>query len=161
MPRKNFYISVADEKEVYEKAKKYAGESLSSVIVDGLKAFVMKQESLEKGLEEIKLWVGVKYHKDSRCEGNFIKFFGKLIAEDSIKKPVDRYEITKIYYTKKGKILLYNERIRPAESLEHVTVCEHEVLNSVDELKGKRVSNKIIEEADLMMPDLLCKDLDI
>lgn len=157
MPKKNFYLSEGDIK-IYERAKEYAGESLSAVIVDGLKQFVQKKEDDATGMQEISLLIGREnfYAQEAHFEG--IKFTGKKIVNITY----DGYQDTKkasfsVYFTRKGKVLVYEEYIRDDGEVN----SRYELFNSVNEFMSAGYPSDLICSALKNMPQKHFKELDI
>ena len=163
MPRKNFYISEADEEEFYLKAKKMAGDSLSSVIVQSLKDFVIKQEAFEKGLEEVKVWKDATGdHADGTISGQQFKFMGKLLSKDEDTGESGSHITISLYLTRKGKYILYVvlESKEKGETYYDFSQIESKK-ELIGEVKKGSLTQKMLTEAEEKMPDIICEELDI
>ena len=102
MPNKTIYVSEKDI-PVFEKAKKIAGEALSSVISHALQEYVARNQAKDRGMQEISIKVGVK--KSERE----LHFVGIQVGEKWTGLSHDnkwRLEAT-IYLTQKGKWAVY------------------------------------------------------
>ena len=159
MPRKNFYLSESDE-EYYQLAKKYAGESLSSIIVQGLKAFVLRKQMEERSMEEVVRWIGDQESETGIKKGQNIKFVGKKIGDGEIVRSDNSKVVTvyELYYTRKGQYLLY-KTINDYEN--KASYSEHKVFSNYNGLMTVRLPASIIEGVEKNMPDVVCEELDI
>lgn len=160
MPRKNFYISESDEKEVYQKAKDLAGDSISAVIVDALKQYVYSKEALAKEMTQIVIFEGSIDHDYKVSEGTNFRFTGKEISKyvheiDAIELIVTYF----LYYTLKGKFLVWKCTYDKRTITEKCT--KSKPYDSFREVSEAGYPNELISDAIKKMPDVACEDLDI
>jgi EXLDI family protein len=72
MPTKTIYVANEDL-SVFERAQKLVGDNLSSVIVQSLKALIVREEALSKGMKEISVQVGTKgFQQEKRFNGRLV-----------------------------------------------------------------------------------------
>jgi len=157
VPRKNIYISDADE-EFYQLAKKYAGDSLSSVIVNGLKRFVIEKQAEEKAMTEVTRWVGREEVEEGIANGHNIKFVGKLLGSGGVDEDSGVQRKYELFYTRKSMYLLYKVETTPDGS---TAISSWKTYSSYKELMTVRLPNSVIEGIEKNMPDVVCEVLDI
>lgn len=108
MPKTSIYIRDEDV-EMFEKARKLAGEEgLSKVVADTVKLYVRIKDAEKDGMEEVRLEIGVGNNTEE------IAFIGKLISEYTEYKGQtsdmrDRWTDYKVYLTSKDYLLLYKK----------------------------------------------------
>lgn len=157
MPKKTFYLS-EDDLVTYEKAKTIAGDSVSSVIMQGLKDYVVKWEQQEFGYETIQLFEGEELALEGQQRGQYFKFIGKLLAEDQKDEEglfSTRYQL---YVTRKGKYLLYTIE---DDLTQHVRTFKKYIKDDVAGLRAMELPPELLSKADKNMPDLFVEVLDI
>lgn len=108
MPNKTIYVKEEDI-ELFEKAQRLLGDSLSGAIAEGLRRLVAAKEAEVRGMKEITLTVGVVPDTSKvRFIGRSLAGGQKLTGQTSSKD--DRGVNIEIYQTKKGNILVWWER---------------------------------------------------
>jgi len=142
MPRKNIYFSDSDL-EYYELAKKYAGDSLSLTIVQGLKDFVWKKQMEEKSMEEVTKFIGENVAIAGFSTGQNIKFIGKKISSGVVEAGVQRYLQYELYYTRKGQFLLYE--VDNEADFKYTT--SYKLYRDYNELNNKTLPSGMLKEA--------------
>lgn len=158
MPRKNFYISEADEKEVYQRAKELAGDSMSSIIVDALKQYIYSKETLAKEMGPIVIFGGEVDHKLNVSKGTNFQFTGKEIAKHTETNKSGFQMSYKLYFTLKGKFLLWVSALDRKTDIE---TCSRFVLDSIRDLSERDIPNELISQAVKNMPEVTYEELDI
>lgn len=156
MPRKNFYLADADV-PIYEKAKEYVGDSLSSFIVDALKKLVQEREDRGKDLVEIRLWTGREDHEWDLHSGEYIKFTGRLLAtgDNEIAEYSYNYQL---YETRKGGFLLYTKSYSERE---RATESSYRTFKDYIEVTKLQLPSRLFQEAEAKLKDFKCVELDI
>ncbi|HXE96193.1 MAG TPA: hypothetical protein VN642_07300 [Dongiaceae bacterium] len=160
MPRKNFYISDADEKDVYQKAKDLAGDSISSVIVDALRQYVYSREAAAKEMDPIIIYEGQIDHRHNVSTGTNLRFTGKELA--TYKPGTDELDLVvvyKLYYTLKGKFLVWKGSFNRDSEIEICT--RSKAYDSFREVSEGGYPGELISQAVKQMPDVACEELDI
>lgn len=160
MPRKNFYIPESDL-EYYEKAKEYAGESLSSILVQCLKNIVRNKEIQENQMEMISIFIGESDGVTHSMKGERIKFVGKKIATDYYDSEPNTFINYSLYYTRKGKYLLY---VVYEDTAALQTEFSYKVYDSFSALYNANLTVKLINEAEKFfgkLSDIPSRELDI
>jgi EXLDI family protein len=72
MPTKTIYVANEDL-TVFERAQKLVGDNLSSVIVQSLKALIVREEAQSKGMKEVSVQVGTKgFQQEKRFNGRLV-----------------------------------------------------------------------------------------
>ena len=159
MAKKTIYVPDADL-DVFEQAKKYAGESMSAVIVQGLKDFVKSKEKELHGYEEVVLFEG-KMHTGVQV-GRNVKFMGKLLAEDYRDRVQGFTSATrhyyKIYLTFKGAFVLY-QQIDSPKNVEDI--YKFDTYQNMEELLKQDLPPNLLREATSNLPEVVCEELDI
>jgi hypothetical protein len=157
MATKTIYVPDEDL-QVFDKAKDLAGDSLSAVVIQALKDFILKKELEEKAMQAIKLWKGSEDLNSSSIDGQYIKFYGKPLSEASFE--IDKYHFIhyELYLTKKRQYLLYSvdENLK-----EGIVVSDYSPPFSDLKEIMKRVPAKLIIDAEKQMPGVLCEELDV
>ena len=143
---------------VYEKAKKIAGESVSSVLIQGLKDFVVKWEMQEFGFNEVQLFEGEEYYRDQYSKGQYFKFSGKQLAEATVEHVQGVSTVYKLYLSRKGKFLLY---ITFEDLNKDMCRSSKEIYDTIGDMKGKDLPPELFSQADKSMPNLFVEVLDI
>lgn len=115
MARINLYVSKELE-SVYEKAKEFAGDSISSLFGEFMTKYVACKEAELKGMGEVPLIIGTVDYGNNSSSLAGIKFFGRSLA----KCETNNYEnfdqaYLEVFLTKKGKLLLYWELTKGTE----------------------------------------------
>jgi len=157
MPKKNFYLPEEDI-NLYEKAKEYAGESVSSVIVDALKEFVKKKEAEARGMKEYPLFIGREnvHFQDAQYEG--IKFTGMIVAEIVYEQYQDTQKTAfTVFTTKKGKFLVYILAIYEDGEI----VKKHYIYSNMSEFMSSGYPSDLISLAIKNMPQVQFRELDV
>lgn len=159
MPKKTFYLSEEDL-STYEKAKSIAGDSISSVLMQGLKDFVVKWEKQEFGYTEFMLFEGRESYTDQIPQGQHFKFIGKLLSQATKEYTPEISDTYSLYITRKGKFLLY---IDSEDLTKDEHVCKKEIKDNISELKDRKpkLPPELFTEADKKMPNLFIEVLDI
>ena len=157
MPKKTFYLSEEDL-TVYEKVKSIAGDSTSSIIMQGLKDYVIRWEKQELGFKTFQLFEGVEFHPEGIRQGQDIKFVGKLIASHQVE--IERVVSTlyEMYLTRKGKYLVYTVE---DDFKDNTRSFKKFVKDDVAGLRELTLPPELLEIADKNMPDLFIEVLDI
>lgn len=158
MPRKNFYISETDEKEVYQKAKELAGDSMSSIIVDALKQYIYSKETLAREMGPIVIFGGEVDHKLNVSKGTNSQFTGKEIARHSEMNKSGFQMSYKLYFTLKGKFLVW---ISALDTKTDIETCTRFVLDSMRDLSEREFPSELISQAVKNMPEVTYEELDI
>ncbi|GFO61936.1 hypothetical protein GMST_42610 [Geomonas silvestris] len=157
MPKKTFYLS-EDDLAIYEKAKGIAGDSVSSVIMQGLKDYVVKWEMSEFDYNTVQLFEGSEVHPDDVRQGQYFKFVGKLLAED-YREELGVLTINyQLYATRKGKYLLYTAL---DDEQKGVKTYSKVIKDDVAGLRELNLPPELLAKADKNMPDLFVEVLDI
>ena len=158
MPKKTFYLS-EDDLSTYEKAKSIAGDSISSVIMQGLREYVVKWEKQDKDFIEIVIFEGKRNPEEKTLEGQNIMFVGKILSSKSVEYEQGVGMAYSLYLTRKGKLLLYmvNYDFTGFPS-EH---CSYEVKDRIQDFKDYTLPHDLLAEAEKNMPGITCKVLDI
>jgi hypothetical protein len=158
MPKKTFYLS-EDDLSTYEKAKSIAGDSISSVIMQGLKDFVVKWEKQDKDFIEIVIFEGKRNPEEKTLEGQNIMFVGKKLSSKNVEYDQGVGMAYSLYLTRKGKLLLYMVNYDytgfPSEH------CSYEVKDRIQDFKDYTLPHDLLSEAEKNMPGITCKVLDI
>lgn len=159
MPKKTFYLSEEDL-STYEKAKSIAGDSISSVIMNGLKDFVVKWEKQEFGYTEVMLFEGEDSYINQTTQGQHFKFIGKLLSQITQEYTPEISDTYTLYITRKGKFLLH---IDSEDLTKDRRLRKKEIKDSIAELKERKpkLPPELFTEADNKMPDLFIEVLDI
>ena len=111
MPNKTIYISDKDV-ELFNEAKRIAGKSVSSVIVDALRVYV-NQAKRRDGMDEIRVKVGPK--NDVRTE----RFVGERLFGWSGVGADGAWVVAEAFLTSEGRIAAY-VRYWPQERFAHM-----------------------------------------
>jgi len=107
MGRINLYVSKELE-PVYEKAKEFAGDSMSSLFGEFLKNYVVDKECELNGMQEIKLFLGFEDYGLNTSSLTGIKFIGTFLAGCNTRNFEDNDDAElKVYLTKKGQLLVW------------------------------------------------------
>jgi len=145
---------------IYQRAREYAGDNLSAVIVQGLKLYVEKMDITTKGMQEVIIFEGKYLMAQQVAQGKNLKFIGLKLAEG--KSQDIHYEgcyyIYEIYLTKKGKFLVHSTTTNPKEFLE---TSSHKVFDSYSEVMNAGYPYEMLEEARKKIPEIACEELDV
>ena len=72
MPTKTIYVA-AEDLSIFERAQKLVGDNLSSLIVQSLKALIVREEARSKGMKEITVQTGTKgLQQEKRFNGHLV-----------------------------------------------------------------------------------------
>jgi EXLDI family protein len=72
MPTKTIYVANEDL-TIFERAQRLVGDNLSSVIVQSLRALIVREEAQSKGMKEIAIQVGTKgFQQEKRFNGRLV-----------------------------------------------------------------------------------------
>lgn len=162
MPNKNIYIRKEDL-EIFEKAEKLGGDSISAIIAEALQKYVEIKEAELAGMQEQTLTVGI-FRPRGEDDTRKIKFVGRLLAEGTVytgqtSSRDDRGITYKVYQTKAGKIIIFWRKWSRWEREndyadynifdalpEHDDVIEGKVLDSYDH-DFVKVPGSLLQEA--------------
>jgi hypothetical protein len=101
MPNKTIYIS-QDDLPYYEEAKRLAGKSISSVIAEALKAYILDAKKKESAMKEVKLPVGPRGMQRSE------RFIGTKAFDWSGRDSSDEWWMkVEAYVTQERRIAVY------------------------------------------------------
>lgn len=156
MPKKSFYLS-EDELKTYERAKELAGESLSAILNQCLKAYVNNKENQEKDMSYVVKFIGEKHMVDNVIDGESIKFVGRFISKDCREIGKDEQECLELYYTRKGKYLLYWQ----IDNAGYVFNSGYKVYNEITDLYSANLTPKLIADVEKMFREVPCRELDV
>jgi hypothetical protein len=154
MPRKNFYVPDA-EVEVYEKAKEYVGDSISSFIMDGLKKLVNDMEAKAKSLNEIRLWVGEENDVFDSKTGEYVKFIGRLLGQGTIDDISSH--VFELYETKKGNFLLHTVH----DNNQGLSTSSYSIYKEYKEVTKLNLPSSLYKEAETKLGNFRCVELDV
>lgn len=159
MANKTIYVP-DDDVEVFERCKAVAGKSLSSVILNALKQYLVQKEAEGSGMQEFNLWVGVENLSEhaGRIEGKRIVFVGAELAE--FKDDLRNENITiRVFKTQKGKYIVHTV-ILDKEKME----CESYYTRYEDfkELSQPgRLPGQLLNDLQKVRPDIELEILDV
>ncbi|GFO55571.1 hypothetical protein GMSM_25780 [Geomonas sp. Red276] len=96
-------FSIPDEKEVvYERFKEIVPE-VSGALMEMIEGYVRRHEAQQKSMEAQRVFKG-KHNRDSDVfTGQEFRFFGTVVDSDTD----DNGTVRTVFYTKKGKFLVY------------------------------------------------------
>jgi len=157
MAKKTIYVPDADM-DVFEQAKRYAGNSISSVIVKALKDYVVAREKEDHGYETFNLFDGIEYQVEGTREGENVQFVGKLLSSKPVADEENAQHTTySLYLTRKGKLLLHTVVCNDYPSAKY----SYEVKDRILDFKDHKLPSELLSEAEKRMPGITCKVLDI
>lgn len=143
MPNKTIYIADEDM-AVFQKAQEIAGKSISKVIAEALREFVVRKTLEGTEFEEHEVWSG---HRDHGLKIEKVRFIGKYICgvfDDDIKN--EYATLTRLYKSRKGKFLV-DERMLTFDEREEVAF-RYEIAEDFNQLYSMGLPDKLIEEAE-------------
>jgi hypothetical protein len=157
MPNKTIYVKEEDL-PIYERAAKIAGDSLSGVVSDALKEYVLRKEIEGAEIKETIIEVGT-WGADEDKNTKKIIFEGEKLAElTEYDDPSENDKTSgadwEIYKTKKGKYLVY--RYKWSRGEKEINRAEYFIINSLPETSepvktegGQEIilPNKLIQKA--------------
>lgn len=157
MPNKSIYISEEDM-PLFQKAQELAGESLSKVIVEALRQYIIKKETECSEYKEIVVWRGEEHYPLNSSNIEKSKFIGKEISSETMEDPYERNSTvgSRLYVSLKGKLLLWWIKCDG-----FVSEADFEVYENLNELYGKGLSPKMLSEAEKKLGKSHIKFLDI
>lgn len=162
MPNKTIYVS-DDDLEVFRKAQELAGESISSVIVESLKKYIIDKEITELQMKKVELWDGTVLYSPNgdSAKGLRKSFYGKLLSEHKTKCIDGCVQYYALYYTKKKMFILYDVYFEQQydEPIQEVSTVVPK--NSFDEVTSMGLPYRLILEAQKNLPDIPCEELDV
>lgn len=120
MPRRNIYVPQEDI-EYFEKAQRYAGDSLSALVVKWIKDFVRQRELQFKALEELEIIKGKTNQSGVVIAGKKYKIAAMEIASNLVIRPDGKYVKEKLYVTAKGQYVFYRWK-----NTEDVKMIDHD-----------------------------------
>jgi hypothetical protein len=159
MAKTTIYLNKEAE-VIYQKAKEYAGDNLSAVIVQGLKLYVEKMEMMTKGMQEIIIFVGKNYLMDQMAQGKNMKFIGMKLASETTQ---DIYgervvQIHTLYLTRKGKFLMDSTTV---DEKEYTETSNYKIYETFSDVMAAGYPYKLLDEARKMIPEIACEELDV
>lgn len=160
MPTKTIYVP--DEAlQVFDKAKEIAGESLSAVVIQALKDFILKKELEEKCIEPFERWKGTQNYNTRTISGIKVRFYGRKLSDAQRESPdgsiIINYEL---FYTRKGQYLLYEETLNMNEDTREY--CIHTPYKSLSDMIDKNIiPPSLIFDAEKQMPGVSCIEMDV
>lgn len=158
MANKTIYIP-DDQVEIFDKCKEIAGKSLSSVILNALKLYLMQKDIEEKNMKEHDLWVGVEALNDFTNEdrGKRIKFVGKELSTYTYEDCTNTYDM-KLYKTRKNKYLLYSVSLDKPKA---ECISTYSIYDDFKSLYKLGLPRELLSNAEKLMPDITYEVLDI
>jgi hypothetical protein len=158
MATKTIYVPDEDL-QVFDKAKEIAGDSLSAVVIQALKDFILKKEVEDGSFKEIKRWVGVENLDNNTIDGKYIRFHGRMLSEASKEFDVGHTFYFELFLTKKNQFFLYmvDENLAGGE----VSSSYKPPFANIRDVMKCDVPAKLIIDAEKQMPGVLCEELDI
>lgn len=162
MPNKTIYVP-EDDLEVFRQAQELAGESISSVIVESLKKYIIDKEITELQMKKIELWEGtVLYTPDGdSAKGLRKSFYGKLLSEHKTTCIDGCVQYYALYYTKKKMFILYDVYFEQQCNIPIQEKCVVDVKESFDEVTAIGLPYRLILDAQKNLPEIPCKELDV
>lgn len=159
MAKTTIYLNKEAE-EIYKVAKEYAGDNLSAVIVQGLKLYVEKMDTMTKGMEEVIIFEGTRYLENGASQGKNLKFIGLRLAGVCVNEFYDNgtKDVFELYLTRKGKFLV---SVSSTDGAEIIEKCFYDVHNTFSEVSAKGYPEFLIKEASKNMPEIACEELDV
>jgi len=143
MPNKTIYIADEDM-AVFQKAQEIAGKSISKVIAEALREYVVRKNLEGTEFKEHEAWKG---HRDRGLQIEKVRFIGKYITGLIHHEPEDEYEtVTSLYETRKGKFLV-DERWVTFDEREEVAF-RYEVAEDFNKLYSMDLPEKLLEDAE-------------
>jgi hypothetical protein len=144
MANKNVYVADEDL-PIFQEAQELAGESISKVIVQALRQYVMQKELEATGLKE---YVAMEGDDEGGLNVNKIRFIGKLIstAVDGTENG-EKSDTYTLYYTRKGKFLL-QVRTEYHPKISNEINYRYEIIDDFDALCAKGLLPKLIKDAE-------------
>jgi len=168
MPNKTIYVKEEDL-PIYERAAKIAGDSLSGVIADALKEYVLRKDIEGAGIKETIIEIGT-WRSDEDKDTKKVIFEGEKLAElTEYDEPNDKTSGTdwELYKTKKGKYLVY--RYKWSHGEKESNHAEYFIINTLPKTSepvkaedGQKITlpNKLIQKA-LRGAQIVVERLDI
>lgn len=157
MAKTTIYLN-KEAQAVFDKAKEYAGDNLSSIIAQGLAYYVEKMEMVTRGMSEKIIFDGTEELSTGVHQGKNIKFVGLELSTGSTEYDDMHKDYLALYLTKKGKFLLKY----CSENLDNNTRKHgYKVFESFSEVMQDRLPANMIEDAMKKMPEVTCEELDV
>lgn len=157
MPNKTIYVSDEDL-PVFKKAQDLAGESLSAVIVNALKKYIIDTEAWRKGFTDIVLWDGTEDVINKSVRGKRIKFMGRKLSSCTGTDPRNdaiHYEYN-IYQGASGKFLLHTV-IENQGSFDF----ENEIISEFSKFRTMGLPGRLLMDAEKQLPEIPCEEIDV
>lgn len=158
MANKTIYIADEDL-EIFQKAQEVAGESISKVIVQALRLYVIQKDLEGTELKECEAMRGTHDSGGLRVEKvRFIgKWLSKLVAGTEFGEETCTFNL---YYTRKGKFLVQTSTEYQHEISDEVNY-EYEIIEDFSELYARDLPSKLIEDAEEQLGKFHVRFLDI
>ena len=159
MAKTTIYLNKEAE-EIYQVAKEYAGDNLSAVIVQGLKLYVDKMDTMTKGMEEVIIFDGIKNLVDMISRGKNLKFIGIKLAETPATDLYGDSElyVFRLYLTRKGKFLVDKKVFTGDKAFANYS---YKVFDTFSKVTEEGYPDRLLNDARKNMPEVACEELDV
>jgi hypothetical protein len=158
MANKTIYIADEDT-PIFQRAQEVAGESISKVIVQALRQYLVQKDLEGTELKECEAMAGVHDGFGLRVEK--VRFIGRLLStvKSGTEYGEESYTFT-LYYTRKGKFLL-QVRTEYLPDISHEVDYSYEIIDDFTKLCARGLPSKLIKEAEEKLGRSEARFLDI
>ncbi|WP_224981199.1 hypothetical protein [Geomonas agri] len=157
MPNKNIYVADEDM-QIFQRAQEVAGESISKVIVQALRQYLVQKDLEGTEFKECEAMKGI-YRNGLSIEK--ARFIGKHLSTMTIGEPDDTKMFTyDLYTTRKGKFLLQSQ-VWYADDPEIGVSYDFEVIEDFSKLYTRGLPSKLIKDAEEQLGKSHIRFLDI
>lgn len=157
MGKTTIYLN-KEAQAVFDKAKEYAGDNLSSIIAQGLKFYVDKMDAQSKGMVDLIIFEGSRYiGGDDMKRGKNIKFVGRELATANVEDDGNEDTLT-LYLTRKGKFLLHKASLN---KLGTDATYSYKIYETYADLLADGLPGRMLDEARDKMPEVACEEMDL
>jgi hypothetical protein len=157
MANKTIYIADEDL-AIFQKAQEVAGESISKVIVQALRQYIIQKDLDGTEFMECE---ALKGSSRSGLNVEKIRFVGKLLSEATAGDPETLEVYTyNLYSTRKGKFLLQS-RMKYADEPGEPIYYDYEIIEDFSKLYTRGLLPKLIKDAEEQLGKSHIRFLDI
>ena len=156
MPNKTIYVAEEDL-AIFQKAQDVAGESISKVIVQALRQYVIQKDLEGTDFRECEAWKG-SHEEGLNIEKN--RFIGKRLSEIKIGAEDGYVTTLTLYFTRKSKFLLQTKSVAPEYDC-GIVDYDYEIIDDFSKLYTRNLPDKLIKDAEEQLGKAHIRFLDI
>jgi len=157
MPNKTIYIADEDM-PVFQKAQEVAGESVSKVIIQALRQYILQKDLEETELKECEAMKGTH---GSGMNVQKARFIGKWLSKITVGSEYGESETTyNLYFTRRGKFVLQiRTEYRP--EIDMPIEYDYHIIEDFNKLYTWNLPSKLIKDAEEQLGKSHIRFLDI